>query len=118
MKHLILALLLLLTPLVAGDSELTLITDSATAVTTRTSDIYSLTLSNTSGSAVTCTIRDRTTRFSGDGYPFWPGVSIAANTAYVVGFPDKRTLWTAVDGFKWSCSTTNVVLGQVGYRER
>jgi len=68
-----------------------------------------ITLSNTSASTVTCNVRDRSTNCGGAACQFWPDISITAHTLQAMDFGGA----SAIGGLAWSCSTGNVVVGNI-----
>ena len=106
-------LVLLLLSLITQAAEIgpAYVPSVSTAVTTSTVYLYSLHLANTTGSAVTVIVADRSTNCGGTVCQLWPTVSIAANTVYTAdlgGIP-------ANSGFTWIASTGSAVVGWVSY---
>ncbi len=95
----------------ADTGPLAYIPNSTTAVVSTSANLYTLWLSNTTGGAVTVTIADRGTGCNGSPCQIWPVISIAANTVYVTpmyGIP-------ALNGFTWTASSANSVMGWIAY---
>ena len=111
MKRLFLIFALLATVVSATDQNLGYVPNTETAVISSTVRLYAMVLSNTSGGAVTITMKDRTTNCGGSGCAFWPTVSIAANTFYEVDFHGLRVQ----NGFTWQASTASAVTGWISY---
>lgn len=112
MKRLLCTLLLVASGLFADTARTTGAPSSPAVVTTQTVDITSMYFANNSASAVTCTLTD------GSGTNFWPAVSLAANTVYVLGLERNTPFLEARLGFSWSCSTTSVVIIEIRYKVR
>ena len=106
-------LILILLAAVANAAEVgpAYVPSGSTALTTSTAYLYKLHLANTSGSAVTVILADRSTNCGGSVCQLWPTISIAANTVYTAdlgGIP-------ANSGFTWIASTGSAVVGWVSY---
>ena len=111
MKYFVLTVMLLLFPLAAADQNLGYIPNTETAVVTSTVRLYDFIFANTSGGAVTITIKDRTTNCSGGGCAIFTAVSIAANTTYTDSFRGVRMQ----SGFTWQASSASAVTGWISY---
>lgn len=68
--------------------------------------IYQLMFNNKTGGAVTVTVTD----IAGTPLDLLTTVSIAANTAYVIAFPEGQFM---SGGFKWSASAATSINGSV-----
>lgn len=82
-----------------------LVPSSPTSPYTATVYLDQINLSNTSASAVTCLLVDRTTDCGGAACELWPNVSIDADRKYTASLGGEA----ATNGFSLSCSTNNVV---------
>ena len=82
---------------------------TATNVVTATTFLDTAFLANTSGSSVTVTFLDKTTACGGAACHFWPAVTMAANSTYVVQFNGI----VVTSGVQWSCSSSSAVVGQI-----
>ena len=82
---------------------------TATNVVTATTFLDTAFLANTSGSSVTVTFLDKTTACGGAACQFWPAVTMAANSTYVVQFNGI----VETSGVQWSCSSSSAVVGQI-----
>lgn len=88
---------------------LQVVPDSTTSVSTTDTWIFQITVANTTGSAVTFTVQDR----AGSPKSLISAVSIAANTTYVMAFPEGVLM---DDGFTWSASTASALHASVNAR--
>jgi hypothetical protein len=84
---------------------------AATDIASTTTWVYMVTLTNESAGAVTCSIVDKQTT---PRALVGPSLSIAANTTYVISFPEGRKM---PSGITWSCSSGTVVTGYVTGRQ-
>ena len=82
--------------------------DSSADVTTVTSWVDMLTLTNKTAAAVTVTITDASTNCGAGVCDFMTAVSIAANTTYVVEMRGGRKF---PSGIKWSASVASSIIG-------
>ncbi len=80
--------------------------NTATSVTTTDTWIYQIALNNKTGGAITVTITDINT----SPLDLVTAVSIAANTTYVIVFPEGQYM---PNGFKWSASAGSSINGSV-----
>lgn len=87
---------------VALNSDLQVVPDSTTALSTTDTWIFQLTVANTTGSAVTFTVQDRAT----SAKTLLAAVSIAANTTYVIAFPEGQKM---KNGITWSAGTASAL---------
>lgn len=85
---------------------LQVVPDSATALTTTDTDLYQLSLGNTTGSACTFTLADRAT----SAKTIMGAVSIAANTTYVIAWPEGMFM---SNGVTWSSGTASCLTAGV-----
>jgi hypothetical protein len=81
--------------------DLQIVPDSATDLTTTDTWIFQLTVTNTTASAVTFTVKDRATSAK-----TLMSVSIAANTMYVVVWPEGQKM---KGGINWLSGTTGAL---------
>lgn len=88
---------------------LQLVPNATTSVNTTDTWIFQITVANTTGSAVTFTVQDR----AGTPKSLLSAVSIAANTTYVLAFPEGVLM---DDGFTWSASSSNALHASVNAR--
>lgn len=77
---------------------LQVVPSSLTDVTSTTTVLYQLVVANTTGSAVTFLVQDK----ASTPKTLIPTVSIAANTVYVIAFPEGTYL---TGGMKWQAGT-------------
>ena len=85
--------------------------NTPTDVTTMDTWLFQVVLNNKTAGAVTVTITDN----AGTPLDLLTAVSIAANTAYVIAFPEGQYM---PGGFKWSASAATSINGSVkGFRE-
>ncbi len=115
-----LILFVLLAALMPGQSSYTVaetvpgfLPSSATDVYTSDVRIERVYLANTTGSAVTVTLLDKSANCSAGACSMWPAVSIAANTVYTV---DMGNVWFR-GGLQWSASAGNAVVGYLRARK-
>lgn len=80
-----------------------------TDVFTANTQIIKIMLSNTSASAVTCTVKNKGTGCGGAACQFWPAISLPANAIQAIDMGGILSL----GGVQWSCSTANVVVGSI-----
>ena len=80
--------------------------DVSTAVSTTDTYIFQITAANVTASAVTFTVTDRQTV----PLDLLKSVSIAANTTYVIAFPEGVKM---KNGFTWISGTTSALNGSV-----
>jgi hypothetical protein len=80
--------------------------DSPTAVTTTDTEIYQITLGNTTGGACTFTLADRAT----SAKTIMSSVSVAANYTYVIVWPEGMFM---DEGFTWSSGTASCLTAGV-----
>lgn len=85
---------------------------TATDVVARDVNVMRINLSNTTGSAVTVTITDKSTNCGGSACQIWPAITISANTVYMVDVGGEQF----VGGIRWSASASNAVVGSIRYR--
>ena len=79
---------------------------SATDLTTTDTDLYQITIANTTASACTFTLADKQT----SAITHMSAVSIAANTTYVIAFPEGLYL---KGGMTWSSGTATCLYATV-----
>lgn len=82
------------------DRALQTVPDTPTALSTTDTEIFQLTLGNTTASACTFTMADRAT----SAKTVMAAVSIAANTTYVLAFPEGLYM---SNGITWSSGTAS-----------
>lgn len=123
MKHLITILFLTL-PIAAQmtvrpidlpkivETEPGLVPATSTTVTTATTWITMLTLSNTSDSAVSCTVADRQ---STPRAVVGPDLIVSAKSIYIMSFPEGRK---ALSGVTWACSSGAAIVGYLVGRQQ
>lgn len=80
--------------------------DSTTAVASTDTEIYQISLGNVTGSACTFTLADR----AASPKTLMAAVSIAANTTYVIGWPEGVFM---DEGFTWSSGTASCLTAGV-----
>lgn len=80
--------------------SLQVVPDSTTDLSTTDTDIYQLTVTNTTGSACTLTITDKQASVKS----LLDAVSIAAHTTYVIAWPEGAFM---DDGVSWSAGTAS-----------
>lgn len=85
---------------------------TATDVVARDVFVMRINLSNTSASAVTVTISDKSTNCNSGPCQIWPAVTIAANTVYMVDVGGEQF----IGGIRWSATAANAVVGSIRYR--
>jgi hypothetical protein len=111
-KHLL--LLAITTGIALGQNRMTdttpgLVPATTTDVATSTVRVYQITLTETSGSNTTCTIKDKQSTpreiFSG---------TVNASSLYVIPFPNGRL---SPGGLTWSCSSGTAVVGAITYQQ-
>lgn len=85
---------------------LQVVPDSATSLSTTDTELYQITLGNTTGSACTFTLADRAT----SAKTIMTAVSIAANTTYVIAWPEGMFM---SNGVTWSTGTTSCLVAGV-----
>ncbi len=78
----------------------------ATDLTTTDSVIFQITLANITAGAVTFTVKDK----AGSPKSLLEAVSIAANTSYVIAFPEG--VWMT-GGITWSASAANSLNAEI-----
>ena len=114
------ALLVSLTPLSLADSlttrntygrsqlasDLQVVPDSTTSLSTTDTWVFQLTITNVTGSAATFTMSNRAT----SALDLFKTVSIAANTTYIVSFPEGVKM---KNGISWSAGTTSALNASV-----
>lgn len=91
---------------VALSEDLQTVPDSTTALSTTDTWIFQITIVNTTGSAATITMQDRAT----SPKTLLAAVSIAANTTYVIAFPEGQKM---KNGITWSAGTTSALQGSI-----
>ncbi len=82
--------------------------NSLTTITTGDAYVFHISLSNTTGTATTCTIQD----LQATPRAYFPTVSIAANTVYDDN-PNGRYFQ---GGITWSCTAANAVIGEIWWK--
>lgn len=87
-------------------AALQVLTNTATAAVSKDCLIYQLTLNNKTAGAVTVTVTD----INATPLDLLTTVSIAANTTYVIAFPEGQLM---VGGFKWSASANTSINASV-----
>jgi hypothetical protein len=89
---------------------------SETAVVTRTVGLRLLHLNNTSASTVTCTVKDRSTGCNSGACTLWGPAPLGAagEESSIVRWEFDNT--PATNGFTWSCTAANAVVGSVQYQ--
>lgn len=88
------------------DRTLTLVPAVATDLSTTDTEIYQITVANTTGSACTFTLSDR----QASAKTILPAVSIAANTAYVLEWAEGLYM---SNGVTWSTGTASCLTAGV-----
>lgn len=83
---------------------------STADVSTSTSSVDFITLSNVTGTAATVTITDASTNCASGVCPFLQAVSIAANTTYVLEMRGGRRF---PSGVKWAAGTESAIVGYI-----
>lgn len=114
MKRMILAVLgaALAIGCFAADNVLVYVPNTTTTVAPYTVKIKTLYLANKTAGSVTVTLKDRSTNCNSAACQFWPAITMAANSTYVVDMRGIRV----TSGFTWESDTANAVVGWVEYQ--
>jgi hypothetical protein len=93
------------------DMDPALVPATATDVTTTTIWVIMITLSNESGSDITCTVTDRQ---STPRALVGPGITVRAGEHWIQWYPEGRKM---TGGIRWSCSNGSSVTGYIVGRQ-
>lgn len=95
----------------ADEIGLVFVPNTPTAVTTKTTRVYYMKFTNTTGGAVTVTVSDRSTNCNSGACDIWTAVSIPANTTITEA--SNGVLMNG--GITWSASAANSITGWMYY---